>query len=203
MNPNKLLIFNKQNVYNYLTPKFCMLEQIFSKSNIQIIKEIIKKDYSVRDLAKKTGLSPAKITQFIHLFEKQKIIITKKEKNTKKIVLNIETPITREILSLIIFEQITNTKSLNKLKQISNYIGVYGSTCTGNIDSKSDIDLFIITKNKIDSINQTIIKNEIEKEIEKKVDLKSFTKQEFEKLKEEDPIFFQQLNNSKTIWGRK
>ncbi len=203
MNPNKMLIFSEQNVYNYLTPKFCMLEQIFSKSNIRIIKEIIKNDYSVRDLAKKTGFSPAKITQFTHLFEKQKIIITKKEKNTKKILLNIKTPLTKEIVSLILFEQIINTKTLNKLKKMSTYIGLYGSTRTGNVDSKSDIDLFILTKNKIDSINEIILKKELEKELEKEVDLKFLTKEEFLKLKKEDLIFFQQLNNSKTIWGRK
>jgi predicted nucleotidyltransferase/Trp operon repressor len=203
MNSQKVLIFYKQNVYNYLTLIIGMIEQIFSKSNTKILKELIKKEYSVRDLAKQTNLSPAKISQFTKFFEKKNIIKTKKEKNTKKINLNTKNPLTRQILSTILFEQIINSKAIQKLFKKTSYIGIYGSTTTGNVDSKSDIDLFAITKTKIDSLQKNLWKKEIENELEKEVDLKLFTKKEFLELKKEDSIFYQELNNSKTIWGEK
>ncbi len=136
-------------------------------------------------------------------FGKQKMLLIKKEKNTKKISLNTKNPLTRQLLATIILEQIINSKSIKQLIKEANYIGVYGSTLTGNIDSKSDIDIFTITTNKLNPIKGNQIKKELEKELEKEVDIKMFTQKEFSELKKEDPIFYQELNNSKTIWGEK
>jgi predicted nucleotidyltransferase len=196
-----MFIFSKHNVYNYLTPIMCMLEQIFTQSNIHIIKALLDNKYTVRDLAKFTKLSPAKISQFLKLTTKLNLTTINKHKKTKEIKLNTNEPLTREILALIIFNEISSLKSIKKIKP--KYVGLFGSASTGNIDSKSDVDLFILTQNKLTLLEENQIKKEIENETKKEIDLTILTTKEFNELKINDPIFYNELKNSKTIKGSK
>jgi predicted nucleotidyltransferase len=178
------------------------LSENFSSFNFKIFEVLIDESFSVRDLAKKVKCSPAKITQFIKAFKKKNLIKTINKKNMKLLEINKENIIAKQLISLIFINKIINSKAFNELKKQSISIGVYGSVAEGNMDKFSDIDLWVLTKEKIPLIKQSEIRRKLDNELNKEVSLKFLTKEEIKNLKENDEIYFNELNyKSKILWG--
>jgi predicted nucleotidyltransferase len=175
---------------------------LFPTSTTKIILALIDQSYSVRELAKKTDYSPAKITQFTKKFLKKDIIIITKHKNTKLISLNLNEGLTKQLVSTIMLEQILSTNAIKELKKKVISMGVYGSVAEGNLDKKSDIDLWAIIKKQPSIFEAGKIKQKLSKELNRETTIKFFTITNLQELKQKDPVFFNEIKSkSKILFG--
>lgn len=178
------------------------LSRLLTPFNLSIFEVLIDKRFSVRDLARRNNCSPAKITQFVKLFGRNKMVEVKKEGNRKIVGLNRNNPLARELVSLIFVNKILGSKSFYRLEKNSDSIGVYGSVVEGTVDEHSDIDLWVLAGKKSSFSDSAEIRTNFSKELGREVSLKFFTKKSIERLKKNDKIFYNELEcKSKILWG--
>ncbi len=180
------------------------LSRLMTGFNLRIFEILVNKSFSVRDLAKEIGCSPAKITQFVKLFGGDNLINIKPKKNMKIVELNRKNPLTKEIVSLVFIKKILESRSFSELKKNSKAIGVFGSVVEGSVDKHSDIDIWILSGKKIGFGDSAEISAKISKELGKETNLKFLTYRSLEKLKARDKIFYRELEyKSKILHGEK
>ena len=178
------------------------LSKLFGPSNLRIFELLILENASVRELAKKAKCSPAKIIQFLDLYSKNKLIGVEKKDNRKIITLSKTNPLVREMITLIYTKKILDSKTFSSLRRISDSIGLYGSVVEGTVDKQSDIDLWIVSDSKKRIVDTGKLRQEFSKELGKEVSLKFFTPNEIQNLKENDRIFYNELEyKSKILHG--
>ena len=178
------------------------LSKILGPFNLQIFELLIGNNYSVRALAKEANCSPAKVTQFLELYLKNKLLAVVNEKNRKVIVLNKSNPLVREIITLVYTDKILGSKAFSALKKVSTSVGLYGSVVEGTVDRHSDIDLWVISDSKKRIVEVGKLRQQFTNELGKEVSLKFYTPAEIENLKEKDKIFYNELEyKSKILHG--
>ncbi|MBI4210267.1 MAG: nucleotidyltransferase domain-containing protein [Candidatus Diapherotrites archaeon] len=175
------------------------LSRLLGPFNLQIFELLITENASVRGLAKKTMCSPAKITQFVDIYSKNKLITVEKNDNRKIIALNKSNPLVKEIITLIYTNKILGSRAFLSLKKASDSIGLYGSAVDGTVDKQSDIDLWIVSDSKKRIVEAGKLRQEFSKEIGREVSLKFFTPQDIQNLKQKDRIFYNELENKSKI----
>jgi len=163
---------------------------ILTKNNVKILKLIDKESLHIRDIADKLNISPGSVHKLIKILKKDCVIKEIKEKNRLIIDLNRESPITKEIKSIINFNDWINSSAYKKLKKIGN-LGLYGSFANGTNDSGSDLDVWIKTEKKELEIRPVI--RELEKELNIQVNPLILTKKKINLLKKNDPEFYTRL----------
>ncbi|MFH0970100.1 MAG: nucleotidyltransferase domain-containing protein [Candidatus Diapherotrites archaeon] len=179
-----------------------LLSQFLTPINLRLFELLIDNPYFVRELALKAKVSPAKVTQFSKLFARDNLIQHTRELNRKKIAVNKDHPLVREIISLIFIHKIIHSKSFQHLQSISQSIGVYGSVVEGTVDQKSDIDLWVLSPKKVGMIESGTLQKKMTQELEREVSLKFYKREELDKLKTKDPIFYNELvYKSKIVYG--
>ena len=77
---------------------------IFTKKNIEILKLLSEESLHIRDIANRLNISPAKVHATIQLLKKHNLAKETKEKNRLIISLNNESPLLKEIQSLLNLE---------------------------------------------------------------------------------------------------
>ena len=97
---------------------------------------------------------------------------------------------------------ILHSKTFQSIAKKVKSVGVYGSAVEGTLDSKSDIDLWILVETKKSIIEIGKWKQGLTKEIGREVNLKVYTPEGILNLQKRDPIFFNELEyKSKIIQG--
>ncbi len=178
------------------------LSKLLGPFNVKLFELLIEENYSVRDLAKKAGCSPAKVTQFVVIYLKNRLVNVENDKNRKVIALNKSNLLVREIITLIYTSKVLNSKSFSSLKKISDSIGLYGSVAEGTVDKKSDIDLWVLSNSKKRILEAGKIKQQFTNELGKEVSLKFYTPADITVLKEKDKLFYNELEyKSKILHG--
>ena len=178
------------------------LSKFFSKSNIGIVAALVDDALSVRDLAKHMGCSPAKITQFLKLFGASGLVSVRKEKNRKIVSLQRDNPLVKEFVSLIFINRIVGSKAFAALKKSAKSVGVYGSVAEGTVDKKSDIDLWAVVGKKMLLMKAGRLRLALSNELGREVSIRFLTKEDVQKLRREDSIFYSELDyKSKILSG--
>ncbi|MFH1452646.1 MAG: nucleotidyltransferase domain-containing protein [Armatimonadota bacterium] len=87
---------------------------------------------------------------------------------------------------------------IDKLKEISIKIILYGSCATGKNHSQSDIDIFIITQYP-DKAEKIIFKDSLREKIQYVIK----TPNELIKTKKNNPVFYEELERGILLWEEK
>ncbi len=178
------------------------LSKLLGPSNLEIFELLIGENFSVRDLAKKAGCSPAKVIQFVDLYLKNKLISVSTDKNRKVIALNKSNPLVREMITLVYTDKILGSKAFSALKKVSDSVGLYGSVVEGTVDRQSDIDLWVISDSRKRIVEAGKLRQQFTNELGREVSLKFYTAAEIGNLKEKDRIFYNELEyKSKILHG--
>jgi len=179
-----------------------ILSKLSGPFNLQIFELLIGESASVRDLAKMAGCSPAKIVQLMKAYSKNGLVAFEKDKNRKLIALNRSSPLTRELITLVYISKILDSKTFSLLEKFCDSVGVYGSVAEGTVDKKSDIDLWAVSGKKIGIVEAGKLRQQLTKELGKEVSLRFFTREGIKKLKENDRIFYNELEcKSRVLHG--
>lgn len=117
-----------------------------------------------REIARATGVSVGSTNQTLNLLLNMGVVAREKKGQLYLYRVIAESPLVRE------FKKFENVLDLNglllRIQKVSNKIVLYGSCATGEDTSESDIDLFIISREKSKVLNEirkeaSLIKREI------------------------------------------
>jgi len=82
-----------------------MLEQLFTRLNIQILKLILQKELHLRDIAAELHCSPAKVHNAITLFKQYNLVKEQPKKNMLIITPNKSSKLLQKIMELLELEK--------------------------------------------------------------------------------------------------
>lgn len=176
-----------------------MIQEIFTKKNLQILKLVSEKPTHIRAISKELKCSPAKVHNATRLLRKEGLVVEKKEQNRKIIKTNEDSIILQKMKAFTNTYQFVNCKAYKKLKKLGD-VGIYGSFANGTNDEKSDTDLWIYTDRKLQELMP--LRRELEIELGKIVNIIILNKKKIELLRLHDPEFYIQLKLTSTYLGR-
>lgn len=124
---------------------------------LRLFYENKSQKFHLREIARRTGLYGQSITRYLEELEKDKILISNKEGNLRNYVLGKS----KKVFALLAFFDIERFEKLpsirksairfylNNLKEKPVLVILFGSTAKETFKESSDIDLLIITNQKI------------------------------------------------------
>jgi predicted nucleotidyltransferase len=179
-------------------------EHMFDKVNItplglQILTFLARnpdKQFYIREIAKIMNKSVGGTHKTLKSLKEMDFI--KENKSGKNIYYQIN-QMNPSIKNFKIFMTINELTTLvNKLKEISEKIILFGSCANGDDTSDSDIDLLILTNEK-EKVNKKILNTKFNRKIQAVV----VNTGELMKIKEKDKGFYQEINKGITLWDIK
>jgi len=179
-------------------------EHMFEKVNItplglQILTFLARnpdKQFYIREIAKNMDKSVGGTHKTLKSLKQMDFV--KENKSGKNVYYQIN-QMNSSIKNFKIFMTINElTSFVNKLKEISEKIILFGSCSTGDDTNKSDIDLLILTNEK-DKVNKCTNKSDSERAIQAVV----VNASDLIKIKEEDKAFYQEIKKGITLWDVK
>lgn len=125
------------------------------------------KDYSINEIAKKSGLAPNGAYEMLKKFEEKGILLPKKIANLKSYKINFESIEAKKLLELALVPDYNESKisyrygELKPLKDITQLCIIFGSYITKK-EKPNDIDaIFVIKKSDYKKYNQALEKVKI------------------------------------------
>ena len=179
-------------------------EHMFEKVNItplglQILTFLARnpdKQFYIREIAKNMNKSLGGTHKTLKSLNEMDFI--KENKSGKNIYYQIN-QMNSSIKNFKIFITINElTPLVNKLKDISEKIILFGSCSTGEDTSESDIDLLVLTNEKGKANNYII-----NKLFDRKIQAVVVNTGDLMKIKEKDKGFYQEINRGITLWDVK
>lgn len=179
-------------------------ERMFEKVNItplglQILTFLARnpdKQFYIREIARSMDKSVGGVHKTLKLLKEMDF--AKENKSGKNLYYQIN-QMNPSIKNFKIFMTINElTQLVNKLKETSEKIILFGSCATGEDTSESDIDILILTNEK-EKVNKYTINNRFDRKIQAVV----VNAADLMKIKEKDKAFYQEINKGITLWDIK
>jgi predicted nucleotidyltransferase len=146
----------------------------------------------VREIAEKAKVSPATVHNAIKLFKRLGIVVERRVKNRKTITLNRNSVLLKRINSLLNIYEISKLGEFKKLRKYGK-VGIYGSFASGEDFPDSDVDLWIFSDKKLDSVELKEVTRRLERHLGKEVKLLILSPKKLKSLKNKDPEFYLRL----------
>ena len=153
------------------------------------------KSFYGREISKRLKISLGATSNALRLLKKKGILIPERKGKTNLYTLRSPNPYIEYFK--ILNSLLTVEPLIEKLKNISKQIILYGSYATGNFTSDSDVDLFVVSEKR-----EEVLKI-IEKFTAKRVlNIQPVIKKQIEwmQLSKKDPEFFNELESGITLW---
>ena len=182
------------------------LNQMFKKYKewqlLQIFLQKPDKNFYTKQISKTTGMGAGTVNTFLRNLHKDEILKKEIIGNVHLYKLNDELPLVKQLKITNTLIEFENHKIIDKLTENDETITsiiLYGSHANGENDSKSDIDLIIISKNK--KIDRTII-TQFEEKMDKIISIQTLSIPDCSKLRQKDKIFYESiLQNHIVLYG--
>ena len=178
-----------------------MLNDILIKTTEQKIVSLFvanpDKSFYGREISKRLKISLGATSNALRLLKKKGVLIS--ERMGKTSLYTLRSPNTYIEYFKILNSLLTIEPLIEKLKNISKQIILYGSYATGNFTSDSDVDLFVVSEKR-----EEVLKI-IEKFTAKRVlNIQPVIKKQIEwmQLSQKDPEFFSELESGITLWEK-
>src|SRR3990167_2816682 len=177
-----------------------MLKDIFIKTVEQRILSLFvanpDKSFYSREVSKKIKTSLGSTSNALRLLEKNRILISEKKGRTSLYTLKLPNEYLERFKALNTL--LTLEPLVEKLKNISRRIILYGSYAAGAFTSDSDLDLFVISERREEALKaianfkaniaeiKPVIKNQVE----------------WMQLEKSEPEFFSEANQGTILWEK-
>lgn len=178
-----------------------MLRDILIKTTKQKILSLFvanpERSFYGREISKRLKISLGATSNALRLLEKKNILVSEKKGKTSLYNLNLPNP---SIEYFKILNTLLNIEPLiEKLKNISKSIILYGSYATGTFTSESDLDLFIVSERREEILEA--IENFKTKQ---PLDIRPVIKKQTERMELEktELEFFNEVNRGITLWEK-
>ena len=182
------------------------IEEMFERyKDWKILKIFLNtpdRSFYTKEISRNTGIGSGTVNNFLRNIHKDKILTKEIVGNVHLYHLNNESGLVKQLKILNTILELEKNKVVEKFLSEDDAIIsliIYGSHTNGENDSKSDIDLLIITSKKKQFTN-TIQK--LESKINKIVSIQIMKISDWQKLKEKDKIFYESiLQNHIVLYG--
>jgi predicted nucleotidyltransferase len=150
-----------------------------------------------REIVRQTGVSVGAVNQFLRKFYEIGLVEMDKRGKTNLYRANLRNPASRQFK--VLFNVLTLNSLINKIKQSSDRIILFGS-CAEGIDAKdSDIDLFVLTSNP-ENIRREIRRHQ--QTIDRRIAPIMIDSNELAKMKVRDKPLYERVLRGITLWAR-
>ena len=150
-----------------------------------------------REIARRTSVSVGAVNQFLRKFYKIGLVEMTKRGKTNLYRANLKNPIARQFK--VLFNVLTLNQLIEKLKEDSDRIVLFGSCAEGTDVKDSDIDLFILTS-KIETVQREV--RLYEQKIDRRIAPIIVDSNEFAKMKTKDKPLYERISKGITLWER-
>ena len=158
--------------------------------------------FYTKEISRKTGIGSGTVNTFLRSIHKDNILTKEIVGNVHLYRLNNELAFVKQLKIFNILLEFKNHKFVEQFLKVDDKIIsiiLYGSYANGENDSKSDIDILLITNTKTNFI-KTI--HQIEKKIKKTVSIQIMSIFKWQILKKKDKIFYESIiENHITLYG--
>jgi len=164
--------------------------------NLEILRALIYflenpyKEVYLREFSRKLKISPNTAQRFLNLFLKENLLIESKKANLRYFKANLENPVFRHIKITYSLKKLENSGLIKVLEEISSHILIFGSIAEGKDDEKSDIDLLVISQNRL-KIKEKIL--DFQTKISREISPHVFSWQEWKKQAKLNKAFYQDI----------
>jgi predicted nucleotidyltransferase len=181
-------------------------EHMFKKMNfltskgLQILYFLLSEpmeQFYGREIARRTSVSVGAVNQFLRKFYKIGLVEMTKQGKTNLYRANLKNPIARQFK--VLFNVLTLNQLIEKLKEDSDRIVLFGSCAEGTDVKDSDIDLFILTS-KIETIQREV--RLYERKIDRRIAPIIVNSNELAKMKTKDKPLYERISKGITLWER-
>lgn len=172
------------------------MNNIFAKTSHQIILKFLSgfpnSTFFEKEIAEKSGLSSGATNSALKQLVKEELVILEKKGRMCFYSINYKNPVIKQWK--VLNNVIDISSVIEKIKDVSEKIILFGSAKEGvNID-ESDVDLFVIT-NSPEVVKKRIGNN-------KKIQLITKTLLEFIELKSKKSEFYEEVNRGIVLWEK-
>jgi len=149
------------------------------------------KEYSLRELAKKSGVAVGSAKYCADYLYSKEIVKLRKIGRTYQYSLNLENILTRQIKILRTLDELLESgfvkELIEKYSKITSIV-LYGSAARGEDDPKSDIDILIISREKV-----KIAGLKSEKNVRRELNLSAYTLNDWKERAKKDKVFYDRV----------
>ena len=173
-------------------------EKLLTKTNQQVLEFLCQypnDSFYSNQLAQKTGLSKGGVSQALKFLTKENLLKTEDKGTMTFYQIDLSSPIVRQ--SKVFHTIMLIDPLINKAKEHTSKIVLFGSCAEGTDSNESDIDILIVSSQK----------QEVEKIIsrfktKRKIQLILKSPQEYISLEKKEPIFYNELEKGKVLWEK-
>jgi len=178
-----------------------MLENLFtSKARVKILKLLIfsQEDIHLREIARRTNVSPPYVKKEIENLKKMNLITETKKGNLKIFKINKTSPLYEDLKNMFLkTEALGDVIKENLKKEKIKYALIFGSFAKGDETEKSDIDLLVIGNIKEEDILRIV--RDSESKTGREINYILWNEKEFEKRAKEGHHLLKDIINKPVI----
>jgi predicted nucleotidyltransferase len=150
-----------------------------------------------REIVRRTGVSVGAVNQILRSFQRVGLVEKDRRGKINLYRANLKDPVARQFK--VLFNVFTLSDLVDKVKQISDRIVLFGSCAEGTDVKDSDIDLFILTPDT-ETVNREA--RRCEQKIDRKLSLIVVTPDELAKMKTRDKPLYERISRGMILWER-
>jgi len=150
-----------------------------------------------RQIARQTSVSVGAVNQFLRKFYKIDLVEMSRRGKTNLYRANLKNPIARQFK--VLFNVLTLNELIDKIKDDSDRIVLFGSCAEGTDVKYSDIDLFVLTSD-IKTIQREV--RLYERKIDRRIAPIIINPNELAKMKTKDKPLHERISKGITLWER-
>jgi len=150
-----------------------------------------------REIARRTSVSVGAVNQFLRKFHKVGLVEMSRRGKTNLYRANLKNPVARQFK--VLFNVLTLNEMVDKTKEKSDRIVLFGSCAEGTDVADSDIDLFVLTSD-IETIQREV--RLYERKIDRRIAPIIVDSNELAKMKTKDKPLYERISKGITLWER-
>ncbi len=150
-----------------------------------------------REVVRRTGVSVGAVNQILRKLHEAGLVEKDRRGRTNLYRANLESPVARQFK--ILLNVLTLNDLIDKIKQVSERIVLFGSCAEGTDVRDSDIDLFVLTSD-IETVQHEV--RVCEQKIDRRLSSIIIDSNELAKMKERDKPLYERIFRGVTLWER-
>ena len=177
-------MFNKM---NFVTPTSLNLLYFLLSNPMEQFHE--------REIVRRTGVSVGAVNQILRRLQRTGLVEKDRRGKTNLYRANLRNPVVRQFK--VLFNVLALNDLVDKIKQFSNRIVLFGSCAEGTDIKDSDIDLFILTSD-VGTVSSEV--RRYERKIDRKLSPIVVDPNELAKMKIRDKPLYERILRGITLW---
>jgi len=150
-----------------------------------------------REIVRRTGVSVGAVNQILRKLHEAGLVERDRRGRTNLYKANLKNPVARQFK--ILFTVLTLNDLIDKIKQVSEKIVLFGSCAEGTDVRDSDIDLFMLTSDTETVQHEVAV---YEQKIDRRLSLIVINSNELAKMKKRDRPLYERIFRGITLWER-